>query len=193
MAERKKFLNDYETVQERIAKFYAKYPDGRIFTQLMSDPANWEQCRYKAMLFRSFDESDPISTGHATETIDNEKNFVNRTFHEENAESSAIGRALANAGFAARSFASRNEESFVKTKATESGGDHPVIQVIWDKARSVGVTAKLMKAYLMQEFGVPTSKALDDVQIAKLAEAFENVESLDEFEALLQDEAVLMN
>lgn len=193
MAERKKFLNDYETVQERIAKFYAKYPDGRIFTQLMSDPANWEQCRYQAMLFRSFDESDPISTGHATETIDNEKNFVNRTFHEENAESSAIGRALANAGFAARSFTPRNEESFVKTKTTDSGGDHPVIQVIWDKARSVGVTAKLMKAYLMQEFGVPTSKALDDVQIAKLAEAFENVESLDEFEALLQDEAVLMN
>jgi len=193
MAERKRFLNDYKTVQERIAKFYAKYPNGRIFTELVSDPSNWEQCRYKAMLFVNLNEGNPISTGHATETIDNDKNFVNRTFHEENAESSAIGRALANAGFSARSFTPRNEKAFVKTKTTDSDGDHPVIQVIWDKARSVGVTAQLMKAYLIQEFGVPTSKALDDVQIAQLAEAFENVDSLEEFEALLLDEAVLMN
>ena len=48
-----------------------------------------------------------------------------------------------------------------------------------------------MKALLMQEFGVPTSKALNDVQIAQLAETFEQVDSLEEFEALLQDVALL--
>src|SRR5574337_1399331 len=164
MAERKGFLSDYETVQERIAKFYAKYPEGRICTELASDPGNWERCRYKAQLFRNFEDATPLATGHATGAVD-EGNFVNKAFHEENAESSAIGRALANAGFAPKGSAPR-EEPAARPAARGKGVDpseHPVLQVIWDKAQSLGITPKHMKAYLLQEFGVPTSKALNDV------------------------------
>lgn len=186
MSQRKGFLSEYETVQERIAKFYGKYPDGRIATELVSDPDNWERCRYKAMLYRNFEDSVPLATGHATGAMD-EGNAVNKAFHEENAESSAIGRALANAGFAPKG-APRVEELANKAKHE---GEHPVLQVIWDKAQGLGITPKHMKALLMQEFGVPTSKALNDVQIAQLAETFEQVDSLEEFEALLQDVALL--
>jgi len=190
MSQRRGFLSDYETVQERIAKFYAKYPDGRIATELVSDPGNWERCRFKALLYRNFEDQTPLASGHATGAMD-EANAVNKAFHEENAESSAIGRALANAGFAPKgsSAGPRVEEFSNKTRPGE--GEHPVLQVIWDKAQGLGITPKHMKALLMQEFGVPTSKALNDVQIAQLAETFEQVDSLEEFEALLQDVALL--
>lgn len=189
MSQRRGFLSDYETVQERIAKFYGKYPDGRIITELVSDPGNWERCRYKALLYRNFEDQAPLASGHATGAMD-EANAVNKAFHEENAESSAISRALADAGFApkASSPGPRAEDFSIRAKQE---GEHPVLQVIWDKAQGLGITPKHMKALLMQEFGVPTSKALNDVQIAQLAETFEQVDSLEEFEALLQDVALL--
>lgn len=190
MSQRRGFLSDYETVQERLAKFYAKYPDGRIITELVSDPGNWERCRYKALLYRNFEDSVPLASGHATGAMD-EGNAVNKAFHEENAESSAIGRALANAGFAPKGSSAGPRVEDFSTKARPGEGEHPVLQVIWDKAQGLGITPKHMKALLMQEFGVPTSKALNDVQIAQLAETFEQVDSLEEFEALLQDVALL--
>ncbi len=198
---RKRFLDDYETVQERIAKFYQKFPEGRIVTELASDPANWERCRYKAALFRSFEDAHPLATGHAVEAVDDAKSAVNKAYHEENCESSAIGRALANAGFAPKGGGpapqpqqrAETRQEAPKAKAqpaqeSDTGGDHPVLQIIWDKAQGMGISPKEMKAFLMQEFGVPTSKALDDTQIARLAQAFEEIDTLEEFKSLLHQE-----
>jgi len=204
MAERKRFLDEYETVQERIAKFYQKFPEGRIVTELASDPANWERCRYKAALFRSFEDASPLATGHAVEAVDDAKSAVNKAYHEENCESSAIGRALANAGFApkgggpapqAEPAEKRQETPKPAAQApkaqpaqeSDSDGDHPVLQIIWDKAQGMGISPKEMKAFLVQEFGVPTSKALDDTQIARLAQTFEEIDTLEEFKSLLHE------
>lgn len=191
MTERKRFLEDYETVQARIAKFYQKYPEGRIVTELVSDPNNWERCRYKASLYRNFEDEVPLATGHAVEAADDARSAVNRAFHEENAESSAIGRALANAGFAPKGGTSREPAAPAASRAkpAEPAGEHPVLQMVWDKAQGMGVTPAQMKAFLVQEFGVSTSKALDETQIAKLAAVFEQVDTPEAFQALLRPAA----
>jgi hypothetical protein len=91
-------LNNYIPVQERINAFHEKYPEGRILTALASDPDNWTQCRYRAEVYISLTDERPVATGYAFEIAG--KGMANQTSHEENCETSAIGRALANLGFA---------------------------------------------------------------------------------------------
>jgi hypothetical protein len=99
-------LADYETVESRLEKFWKEFPDGRISTELEICEAH----RYvvKAYLYRTFLDSVAYSTGHAEEK-DTEKG-VNSTSALENCETSAIGRALANAGFATKGKRPSREE-----------------------------------------------------------------------------------
>jgi hypothetical protein len=99
-------LADYETVESRLEKFWKEFPDGRVSTELEVCEAN----RYvvKAYLYRTFLDSVAYSTGHAEEK-DTERG-VNATSALENCETSAIGRALANAGFAAKGKRPSREE-----------------------------------------------------------------------------------
>lgn len=89
---------NYEPVEVRLEKYWAKYPSGRIETELVSPPANFEQCRYVARVWREASDEHPAATGWAFEIAGG--SGANRTNHEENCETSAIGRALANFGFA---------------------------------------------------------------------------------------------
>jgi len=84
-------LNDYETVQQRISRFYAKHHTGRIITELMSPISDIKVVVFKASLYL---KNDQVSTGWAYEVAG--QGFVNKTSHLENCETSAIGRALAN-------------------------------------------------------------------------------------------------
>src|SRR5262249_47419809 len=91
-------LDDYVTVQDRILKFWEKYPEGRILTELASDPSDWQKVRFRAAVYATRTDEVPVATGYAFELAGSGP--VNQTSHEENAETSAIGRALANLGFA---------------------------------------------------------------------------------------------
>lgn len=91
-------LSDYVTVQDRIVQFWTDHPNGHIITNLMSDPGDFQTCRYKAEVYTSADETRPRATGWAFELAG--KGMANQTSHEENCETSAIGRALANLGYA---------------------------------------------------------------------------------------------
>lgn len=91
-------LEDYISVQERINLFWTHHPNGRILTALMSDPADFTQCRYRADVYLDSEDTRPITTGWAFEIAG--KGMANQTSHEENCETSAIGRALANLGYA---------------------------------------------------------------------------------------------
>ena len=101
-------LEDYEPVQNRIAKFYEKYPDGRIIT----DMERYEDklIIFKAILYKSgedFSNGIVLSTGWAQETEG--KGFVNQNSALENCETSSIGRALANIGLHGDKRPSREE------------------------------------------------------------------------------------
>lgn len=99
------FLKDYIQVNERIMKFYEKYPEGSIQTEILF--IDNEKVVIKASAYRNKEDSIP-STGHAEEIRNS--NYINRTSAVENCETSAVGRALANLGFEIKhSIASREE------------------------------------------------------------------------------------
>jgi hypothetical protein len=99
-------LADYETVEVRLEKFIKDYPDFRIATELEVV----EKGRYivKAYLYKAATDQISWTTGYAEETIS--ERGVNSTSALENCETSAIGRALANAGYAAKGKRPSREE-----------------------------------------------------------------------------------
>jgi hypothetical protein len=90
----------------RLEKFIKDYPDFRISTELEV----CEKDRYivKAYLFKDSEQSTALSTGLAEEKVTDRG--VNQTSALENCETSAIGRALANAGYAAKGKRPSREE-----------------------------------------------------------------------------------
>lgn len=91
-------INDYETVEVRLGKFIAEYPDFRIYTELLeSSPTRFI---VRASIYRTELDANPWATGLAYEVVTDRG--VNSTSALENAETSAIGRSLANAGYAAK-------------------------------------------------------------------------------------------
>jgi len=106
-------LEDYETVEVRLEKFIKDFPDFRVETELVS----FQNDRYivKAWLYRTFADSTPFSSGLAEETISSRG--VNATSALENCETSAIGRALANAGYASKGKRPSREEMVKATRA----------------------------------------------------------------------------
>jgi len=99
-------LADYETVEVRLEKFIKDYPDFRVSTELESFANN--KYIVKAYLYKSMADSVAFSTGYAEETVS--ERGVNSTSALENCETSAIGRALANAGYAAKGKRPSREE-----------------------------------------------------------------------------------
>ena len=105
-------LADYETVEERLKRFYADNPDGRILTENETIPEYRSEKIWvvKALVFLTGEDVDrgcPKATGHAFE-IDC-TGMANQSSALENCETSAIGRALANAGYSGNKRTTREE------------------------------------------------------------------------------------
>lgn len=156
-------LEDYETVEERLVKFWKDNPDGRITTRLLESSAS--RFIVEASIFRT-QEGHVWSTGLAEETV--QGRGVNATSALENCETSAIGRALANAGYATKGKrASREEMSKVKAKADTD---------------SVIAEAKAKMANTAKEY-VPVAKEDDPWTIREAAPAT----TVDEAVAIVKD------
>lgn len=104
--ERTTNLDEYETVAERVTKFWRKYKNGRIATEIVekrnvgAPPGAYGSTQWivKASVWRDVDEEDePAANGFATET-DGLGDEITANSALETAETSAIGRALANLG-----------------------------------------------------------------------------------------------
>ncbi len=108
-------LEDYETVEERLIKFWKDHPDGQIHTKLLDQSAG--RFIVEASIFRTEADNRPWTTGLAEETI--QGRGVNATSALENCETSAIGRALANAGYATKGKRASREEMAKVGKAQE--------------------------------------------------------------------------
>jgi len=120
-------LADYEPVEVRLEKFIKDYPAFRISTELEVVEAT----RYivKAYLFKDAQDSLAWATGYAEETVTSRG--VNQTSALENCETSAIGRALANAGYAPKGKRpSREEMSKVVAKKAEKPAAQDLVQAI---------------------------------------------------------------
>ena len=135
-------LSDYQPVEERLILFWKDHPDGQIQTEIMESTAS--RFIVKASIFRTEADPRPWTTGLAEETV--QGRGVNATSALENCETSAIGRALANAGYATKGKrASREEMGKVAAK-----------QVVQDTVQQV----KAKMADTSQQY-VPVAKADD--------------------------------
>jgi hypothetical protein len=105
-------LSDYETVEERIRRFYKDNPDGRILTDNITtlqdrQVGTWVTKSYIFLTAQDQEKNLVKATGLAFE-IDSSKG-PQATSALEVCETSSIGRALANAGYSGNKRASRTE------------------------------------------------------------------------------------
>jgi len=90
-------LDGYARVADRISLFYERFPMGRIETALID--RSERGVVFRAAVYRGPDERRPAATGWAAEREGDGE--INTVACLENAETSAVGRALANLGFTA--------------------------------------------------------------------------------------------
>ena len=89
-------LSQYSTVADRIGLFAAEFPDFRIETteyDILRDGANY--IRVKVFIYKHKDDLHPWTSGVSEER-------ASKAFAIETAETSAFGRALANANYSAK-------------------------------------------------------------------------------------------
>lgn len=94
---------EYQTVALRVSKFREVHPDWELSTEIIK--ADEKVVIMQARIYNQ--DGKCISTGHAEELRASSQ--INSTSALENCETSAIGRALAAAGFGGTEFASANE------------------------------------------------------------------------------------
>ena len=134
-------LADYETVESRLEKWWKDNPDGRLATKI--EQASDTRYIVSAELFRTEADAKAYATGLASESVSDRG--VNSTSALENCETSAIGRALANAGYAAKGkHASREEMNKVvqlqavpQTFSVDRTEPLPISNQDWVKAATV--------------------------------------------------------
>jgi hypothetical protein len=115
------FMDDYETVDTRIHRFWEKYPDGRIVTHLeeikIDDQGRTLACIVRTEIYKNnpgetvdseLRRARPDSTGYAEESV--ATSTAPRGSLVETCETSSIGRALANLGFSAKGARPSREE-----------------------------------------------------------------------------------
>lgn len=136
-------LSQYSTVAERIDKFWEKYPDGRIHTEIVHFTP--EQVVIKAEIYTRIDDDIPTTVDFAEERPDTSP--VNRVSFVENCATSAIGRALADLGgeFTGSKRPSREEMAKVQRHENRdwlaeaaSLGDVQQLRVLWAQAKQAG-------------------------------------------------------
>ena len=117
-------LDDYEPVAARHTRWLADHPTGRTITHMISAPGA-DICVIRAELWL---EDVCIATGYAEEVRG--AGNVNRTSHVENCETSAVGRALANAGYAGSDVNKRpSREEMSKVQRMTTGTDKRLPEV----------------------------------------------------------------
>lgn len=130
---------EYTTVAKRVSDFREACPEYSIVTMILH--------RDDAVVLMRAEISDGVgrilATGHAEEW--RKSSEINRTSAIENAETSAIGRALAALGFGGTEFASANEIDTAKRKEsvespyqghTASQANHDEFAALPDEAQT---------------------------------------------------------
>lgn len=143
-------LDNYEPVDERIARFRNDHPNYRVSTELTFDgEAGATRWIVKASIWRDAENTGmPDGTGYAFE-VDG-KGMTQKTAALETCETSAIGRALANLGYAGNRRVTREE--MVKPlvdgllQRVESAGSVDELKAVWLDAEAQGVSGRIQAA-----------------------------------------------
>ncbi len=137
-------LSDYEPVENRIRSFWEVYPNGRILpdkpTLVLREDGKYQwECWTSVYVDRQ--DAMPVTRGFASEIEGSSP--VNRTNASENCETSSIGRALANLGFATKGKRpSREEMAKVQRAQQTEKAKKPMTSDAWDAVVSAMKIAK---------------------------------------------------
>ena len=100
-------LEDYDTVEVRLKRFWGDHPDGAIITDMVSVTPDHKSVIVRAQVW--FDKADAMPTGVGLAQETQGGNGPNSTSWLECCDTSAVGRALANCGYSGDKRASREE------------------------------------------------------------------------------------
>jgi hypothetical protein len=165
------FLDNYETVEDRNGKFWVKYPEGRIETEILYQDGT----RYvvRAVVYRHKDDEKPAATGHAEEVVT--AKGVNQTSALENCETSAEGRALARLGFHPKGARPSREEM---QKVERHNGGHPSGQdtpqaargALAARAKSLGLSTEQVGAEYVKAHKTSLGQETDAAKIRQFTD-----------------------
>ena len=119
MAKGKPNLDNYVEVNERIEKFYEKYPEGSLQSEILDSPEGI--IVVKAFAYRNYDDTCP-GVGHASEPVPGKTPYT-KDSELMNAETSAWGRALAALGFEVKRAIASQEEVRNRSEAENVQSD----------------------------------------------------------------------
>lgn len=174
-------LDDYEPVATRLARWLEETSgQPRVITEMVHRGEGW--CVFKAELWV---DNTLISTGWAEER--GYGSGVNSTSHVENCETSAVGRALANAGFAGSDPAKRASREEM-TKVQRMGG-----QPATYGNKPAGMASEKQRSFIMDlakkhKFTAVMPADLTFQDASRLIEALKRGEMLPEFDGSTMEE-----
>ena len=164
-------LEAYEPVALRLDRWLKQHPNGIVKTLLLSQPGA-DICVFLAELWL---DGQCVSTGHAEEVRNS--NMINKTSSMEVCETSAIGRALANAGMAGSDMTKRpsREEMAKVERATAAGRGYLPAQpkIVHTKSYAEygeGVGVKVRG----NQFGPLPDWLIAEAKAAGIAEVYDN-------------------
>ena len=201
--------SEYTTVAERLNAIHEKESSKlTILTEILFEDDIG--ITMKATVKISGDDPQQFE-GHARELYSSNKNEVNFAFALENCETSAIGRALASAGYAGKKFSSAEEMKSIerKTKAREdqlNAKNNPeavegvanikdakkkkkatgtnLFQQVWELAQERGLDRKGMYSFMSDELGRDVSRT-DDLNDDELKKVYDALKAREDVEVAL--------
>ena len=146
-------LSNYETVEQRLVRWWSAYPNGRVYTCMMNYTG--DACVFYAELYADKDDKVPVATGYAEEVKSDRG--VNATSFVENCETSAIGRAIANCPLQAPVSGprpSRNEMQKVERLTTSPQPQEHIPRGAFATPKQIGYIKKLAKDAGLDDLGL---------------------------------------
>lgn len=172
----------YVLVKDRIIEFNKRYKAGSITTELLSDVTS-QSITFKATVATG---DGGVFTGHAQERIGD--GFINKTSALENAETSAVGRALAMLGIGViDSVASVDEVVKAKNNTHDKNLNKPTNEQkleIGRLAKDLGISYSAdnneLAEYCVELMGIPqpNNKEQAEILITSLRSDLEHAEAL---------------
>lgn len=157
----------YIPVNERIRGFRMLYPTGYIKTEILSNVDG-------VVVFRAYvgyyaDNGVPVLLGNGTAYEKEGSTFINRTSYIENAESSAIGRAIAIAcgiGIDTSVASAEEVQNAMLNQAATDKIDKVKVQALTGRCKEEGVSADLIcRLYKVKDFSELTEAQHSNIHL----------------------------
>lgn len=146
-------LSSYEPVSERISKWWAKYPNGRLHTEIVL--INETEIVVKASAFTDREDARPAAIDFAQETRNS--SHINKNNFVENCSTSAIGRVLNTVGISSKGGKRPSREEMLKVVAAQrnfieeastaaANGDLETLRTIYTSAEKSQVDNEILES-----------------------------------------------